>query len=187
VHRFLLARAQDALWLAGDITGSSGATIVNSPSTATFTLNFTAPYSFVNGGGTASVFVNNATFSSVGTAAATLHLTFQNANNATLVASGSNLLSLAGGGFNNGTMTFTQNATLQLGGVFSLLSNSTFVGSGKALLSGTVDVDALFNVSGSTEVNAGQTNFNLDATLANFGNPLTGTTSFTLTLLLLAA
>jgi hypothetical protein len=166
--------AQDAVWLAGSIAGSS-ATIINSPSTATFTLNFASPYSFLNAGGQPSVFVNNATFDSIGAGAATLQFAFQNNDNATLRASGSGLVYFAGGGYNNGTATFGPAATVQLGGVFSLLPNSTFAGSGKAVLSGTVNVDSLFNVSGSTEVSDGQTNFNLDATLANFGNPLTGT------------
>mgnify|MGYP007115606964 CR=1 FL=1 len=166
--------SQDAVWLAGSIAGSS-ATIINSPSSATFTLNFAAPYSFLNAGGQPSVFVNNATFDSIGAGAATLQFAFQNNDNATLRASGSGLVYFAGGGYNNGTATFGPAATVQLGGVFSLLPNSTFAGSGKAILSGTVNVDSLFNVSGSTEVSDGQTNFNLDATLANFGNPLTGT------------
>ncbi len=121
------------------------------------------------------MFVNNATFDSIGAGAATLQFAFQNNDNATLRVSGSGLVYFAGGGYNNGTATFGPAATVQLGGVFSLLPNSTFAGSGKAVLSGTVNVDSLFNVSGSTEVSDGQTNFNLDATLANFGNPLTGT------------
>jgi hypothetical protein len=174
LHSLSLRVAQDAVWLAGSIAGSS-ATIINSPSSATFTLNFAAPYSFLNAGGQPSVFVNNATFDSIGAGAATLQFAFQNNDNATLRVSGSGLVYFAGGGYNNGTATFGPAATVQLGGVFSLLPNSTFAGSGKAVLSGTVNVDSLFNVSGSTEVSDGQTNFNLDATLANFGNPLTGT------------
>jgi hypothetical protein len=65
-------------------------------------------------------------------------------------------------------------STLQLGGTFALYNGSVFTGSGKALLSGQIAVDSIFDVSGSTEVDAGQTKFNLGAVLNNFGNPFIG-------------
>lgn len=168
----------DAVWNAGNINGWNGATIVNSPaSTASFHVNLTKPYSFTtDGGGTPSVFFNNATFTCANsnTTTATLNFNFHNNIGATVdVISGQ--LELAGGGYNNGTMNFGRAATLSLGGTFSLLANSTFTGFGKAILSGTVTVNSLFNVSGSTEVSAGQVDFNAKASLADFGNPLIGT------------
>jgi hypothetical protein len=77
------------LWLAGDITGSSGATIVNSPSTAEFKLAFSAPTTFVNGGGQAPVFVNNASVECNSSAKGDLQLNFHNERDASMhVSSG---------------------------------------------------------------------------------------------------
>ncbi len=174
IARTTLYNFQDAHWLAGDISGSSGAQIINAPpDTASFTINFTSvAYDFLYTGGIRPTFVNNATFEkldSYGTA--DLQLSFQNNLNASLnVRDGA--LALSGGGYNMGLIEFGATATLTLGGTFPLNSGSIFQGSGNAILDGEIDVTCTFNVTGSTRVTNGSTDFKVGCNLVDFGNPL---------------